>query len=203
MGPNAGNQGQNGNKFFKTGNNNGGNQGNKGKGSQGYNGNFRFMNGNSKDFKYEQGKSSKNEKSLEMGNSAGAVLKKKGNLGNNVVSRGNQEVNKKDVSGKKDSNRQSYVPKSGADLKISSNFDRNFHTERNRDSVNLISNNKFDVLNDLEDENQFVFKNGGIPEVDLDYLDNMDQMEVIGGIPLVDTNMEVLSNDASFWNLEC
>nr|KAJ0212983.1 hypothetical protein LSAT_V11C400228560 [Lactuca sativa] len=136
-------------------------------------------------------------------NVVGAVSMEKSNQGNLHVKRAVPELKQEEVLGKKLVSGQKYMPKSGQDIKISSNFDKKVHFEKFCEPVIPFSNNKFDVLNDLEDENQFVFKNGGIPEVDLDYLDNMDQMEVIGGIPLVDTNMEVLSNDASFWNLEC
>ncbi|CAI9261238.1 unnamed protein product [Lactuca saligna] len=101
----------------------------------------------------------------------------------------------KDVSGKKDFNRSSYVPNSGADFKISSNFDKIFHYEKNRELVNLFSNNKFYVLKDLENENQFIFSKGGVVEVDLDYLDTVDQMEVISSIPGLDTNMGNIINE--------
>lgn len=144
----------------------------------------------------EQGQNSKNGTFSKKENVVGAVSMEKSNQGNLPVNRVVPELKQEKVLGKKLVSGQKYIPKSGPDIKISSNFDKKVHSEKFREPVIPFSNNKFDVLNYLEDENQFVFKKGGIPEVDLDYLDNVDQMEFIGGIPLVDTNMEVLSNDA-------
>lgn len=86
-----------------------------------------------------------------------------------------------------------YIPNSGGGIKISSNFDRIQQNVKDGNSVNLFSSNKFDVLKDVEDENQFDFSKG-VAEADLDYLDTVDQMEVLGGIPEDDTNMEAYSN---------
>nr|KAJ0226815.1 hypothetical protein LSAT_V11C100000080 [Lactuca sativa] len=180
----AGTQGQKGNNYTKNGSNNGGNQWNKGKGIQGYNGKNRLANGINKDVKMEQGENSKNATFSKKENVAGAVSMEKSNQGNLPVNRVVPELKQEEVLGKKLVSGQKYIPKSGPYIKISSNFDKKVHSEKFREPVIPFSNNKFDVLNYLEDENQFVFKKGGIPEVDLDYLDNVDQMEVIGGIPL-------------------
>lgn len=84
---------------------------------------------------------------------------------------------------------------SGEDSKISSNFDKIQNVENFKDPAIILSSNKFDVLKDLEDDNQVEFSRRSIQGIDLDYLDSVDQMEVIGGIPLDDTNMEGFSND--------
>lgn len=47
----------------------------------------------------------------------------------------------------------------------------------------------------MEDEIPFVFSNGGVDEADLANLDIVDQMDVLGGVPVNDTNMEADSND--------
>ncbi|CAI9299947.1 unnamed protein product [Lactuca saligna] len=158
-GINVGSQGQKGNYGIKSGNNNGGNQWNKGKAIQGYNGkNYSKM---------------------------GAVS----------VEKSNQDSKQKEDMGKKVDIGQKYVPRSGPDIKISSNFDKKTHYDKDLGPVKIFSNNKFDVLKNLEEENQFVFSNRGVAEVNLDYLDTVDQMEVIRGILLNDTNMEAFSND--------
>lgn len=64
------------------------------------------------------------------------------------------------------------------------------------DSDKIVSKNKFDVLEDMEEENPFVFSKEGVNEDDLAYLNIVDQMDVIGGIPLTDTNLEAFPNDA-------
>lgn len=106
-----------------------------------------------------------------------------------------QDKNKNLNMGKKEVSGQKYIPNSGAEFKISSNFDKKPQFVTNQDSVNLFSSNKFDALKDLIDDNPFVYSNNGVHEVDLDYLDTVDQMEVIGGIPLENTNLEFVSND--------
>nr|KAJ0209365.1 hypothetical protein LSAT_V11C400156980 [Lactuca sativa] len=192
----AGSQGQKGNNFAKTGNTNGGNQWNKGKGFQGYNGKNQVVNGRTNGTRFEQGQNSKRSNFSDKVNNSGAGSGGNNNQGISYANHSFQEPKKKIEVGKKNDSGLKYIPKSGADFKISSNFDKNLQAEKCQDLVNIFSNNKFDVLKDLEDENQVVYPKRGIQEVDLDYLDTVDQMEVIGGIPLDDTNMESFLNDA-------
>ncbi|CAI9274216.1 unnamed protein product [Lactuca saligna] len=191
----VGNQGQKGNSFVKNGNNFGGNQWNKGKGIQGQNGKNQAVNGRNNGFKFEQGQNSKSNNFSNRFNYAGSStggINSQGiahvfsyNKGQNL----NVEKRKDSGSGLK------YVPKSGEDSKISSNFDKIQNDEKFKDPAIILSSNKFDVLKDLEDDNQVEFSRRSIQGIDLDYLDYVDQMEVIGGIPSDDTNMEGFSND--------
>ncbi|CAI9274210.1 unnamed protein product [Lactuca saligna] len=184
VGINAGSQGQKGYYGAKNGNNNGGNQGNKGKTIQGYNGNNNSKNGNFGGVKVEQGQSSKST----------FFVKKENTGGNNSAEKNNQKFNMKEEMGKKDGNVQKYIPKIGPDIKISSNFDKGNSSINKVDSMNFVSNNKFNVLMGLKEENQYGISKKGVNDIDLDYLDTVDQMEVIGGIPLCDTKMEAVSN---------
>ncbi|KAL7586020.1 hypothetical protein Lser_V15G46368 [Lactuca serriola] len=194
----VGNQGKKGNNFEKNGNNFGGNQWNKGKGIQGQNGKNQTANGRNNGFKFEQGQNSKSNnfsnRSNYVGSNTGGINSQgiahvfSYNKGQNL----NVEKRKDAGSGLK------YVPNSGEDSKISSNFDKIQNVENFKDPAIILSSNKFDVLKDLEDDNQVEFSRRSIQGIDLDYLDSVDQMEVIGGIPLDDTNMEGFSNDDYF-----
>ncbi|CAI9261358.1 unnamed protein product [Lactuca saligna] len=75
-----------------------------------------------------------------------------------------------------------YVPKSKVDIKISSNFDKIPKVEKFHDPAIILSSNKFEILNGLEDDNQLDYSRKCMQDFDLDYLDNVDQMEVIGAI---------------------
>nr|KAJ0222221.1 hypothetical protein LSAT_V11C200063020 [Lactuca sativa] len=83
-----------------------------------------------------------------------------------------EELRKKVVSG------QRYIPKLGPDIKISSNFELNPRSVKEIDVGNIFSKNKFDILENLEDENPFIFAKGGVNEDDLAYLDSVDHMEI-------------------------
>ncbi|KAL7591715.1 hypothetical protein Lser_V15G35619 [Lactuca serriola] len=174
--------------------------------SQGYNGKNKGGNSykgvsshekgqgsNFKNIKVEQGQKNKNNNFFKKENDAGAVSGNKNKLG--IIS-GNyniQENKKEEEAMIRAGGDHKYIPNSGGGIKISSNFDRIQQNVKDGNSVNLFSSNKFDVLKDVEDENQFDFSKG-VAEADLDYLDTVDQMEVLGGIPEDDTNMEAYSN---------
>lgn len=195
IGSNYGNQGQNENKQGKTGVHISGNQINKGNGSQGYFGKSQNGNGNFTGTSFEKGQSSKNNILVGKENGTGAVWEKKNAQKNVSLNCSNQEASQQEELRKKAVKGQKYIPKSGPDIKISSNFELNPRSVKEIDAGNIFSKNKFDILENLEDENQFIFAKGGVNEDDLAYLDSVDHMEVIGGIPLSDTNMEVFSND--------
>nr|KAJ0226858.1 hypothetical protein LSAT_V11C100000010 [Lactuca sativa] len=191
----AGNQGQKRNNYVKNESNYGGYQWNKGKGIQGQNGKINEMNGINRGIKMEQGQNSKNGNFVKKEKDTGNFLIDNSKKDKPTVFREGQEQKQKEAMEKKNFSGQNYVPKSGPDIKINSNFDRKVNFGNFHEPVIPVSNNKFDVLINVEEENQFVVNKCGIPEIDLDYLDNVDQMEVIGGIPLADTNKEVFSND--------
>ncbi|CAI9288725.1 unnamed protein product [Lactuca saligna] len=188
-GINAGSQGQKGNNGSKLGNNNGGNQWNKGKAVQGYNGKNYSKNGNFFGGKLEQGQSSKSN----------FFVKKENIVGDISVEKNKQKSNLKVELGKKEGNVQKYIPKSGPDIKISSNFDKENSNIRKVDTMEFVSKNKFDVLMELKEENQYGISKKGIADIDLDYLDTVDQMEVIGGIPLLQLITSVLLSLPVFW----
>lgn len=188
-------QGQKGNKNAKIGISAGGGQRNKGKGNQGHYGKNQNMNGNTYGRNFEQGQSSKNINFMKRENGAAGSMGKKDNVGSFSGNGDKEEVVKAEVRGKMNVAGQKYIPNSGQEFKVSSNFDSKPQSLMGLDSRNLLSKNKFDALNDLEDENPFIFSKKGVDEADLAYLDFVDQMEVIGGIPLSDTNMETYLND--------
>ncbi|CAI9274208.1 unnamed protein product [Lactuca saligna] len=189
-------QGQKGNKNVKTGMSAEGSQWNKGKGSQGYNGKNQNIKGSFYGRNFEQGQTSKNDYfSNKRENIATSFMGKKELAGSIHGSGKKEEDVKSEVRGKINVAGQKYVPKSGLDFKISSNFDSKPQPLMTNGPKNLSTNNKFEVLNDLEEETPFVFSKKGVDEADLAYLDSVDQMEVIRGIPLIDTNMETFPND--------
>ncbi|CAI9261135.1 unnamed protein product [Lactuca saligna] len=184
-------QGQKGNKSVKSVMTAEGNQWNKGKGSQGYNGKNQIMKGSFYSRNFEQGQTSNNDYLLnKRENNAANFMGKKDVAGFSHGSGKIEEEVKSEDRGKIKVVGQKYVSKSGLDFKISSNFDSKPHSLKSNSPFNFSTNNKFDVLNNLEEENPFVFAKKGVDEADLAYLDSVDQMEVIGGIPLTDTNME-------------
>lgn len=132
---------------------------------------------------------------MENGKRNRDVWEKKGYQGNSFNRTIQGTKQKEEIEVKVDIG-QKYIPKSGPDLKISSNFDVNSRSLKDFDSDKIVSKNKFDVLEDMEEENPFVFSKEGVNEDDLAYLNIVDQMDVIGGIPLTDTNLEDFSNDA-------
>ncbi|CAI9274222.1 unnamed protein product [Lactuca saligna] len=181
-GNSVGSQGQKGNNSVKNGNTFGGNQWNKGKGVQGYNGKNQAANGRTNGFNFEQGQ---NSKSTNFSNKINNSGNDKG--GNNFQGTPHAVSSHKDPNtniegGKNIGSGLKYVPKSGADFKISSNFDKILNVEKHQDPAIILSSNKFDVLKDLEDDNQMGFSRRSIQGIDLDYLDTIDQMEVIGAI---------------------
>lgn len=89
----------------------------------------------------------------------------------------------------------SYIPKYGMDFKVSSNFNKFSQNVKGAAPVKSFFNNQFEVLYDLGKENQSALLKKGINEDDLVYLDSVDQMEVLGGVPVIDTNMEAGLND--------
>ncbi|CAH1428817.1 unnamed protein product [Lactuca virosa] len=172
---------------------NGENQGSKGKGIQGYNGKSKNLNGRGVGSNFEQGQNSKTNFMVNKGSGSGVFMADKGNLGSMAENRVLQENNKEGTNNR-EVNMHSYIPKSGMDFKISSNFDKNYQNVKGAAPVKSFFNNQFAVLNDLGDENQFVYLKKGIDEADLAYLDTVDQMEVLGGVPVIDTNMEAGPN---------
>ncbi|CAH1445973.1 unnamed protein product [Lactuca virosa] len=86
-----------------------------------------------------------------------------------------------------------YVPKSGMDLKVSSNFDKIHQNEKGADPVIPFSNNQFDALNDLEDDDRFSYLKEGVGVVDLSYLDDVEQMQVTEGISEYDAKVDANS----------
>ncbi|CAI9264419.1 unnamed protein product [Lactuca saligna] len=184
-GTNVGSQGQKWNSGLKMGNNNGGNQWNKGKAIQGHNGKNYHKNGNGFGGKFEQGQSSKNIQ----------VVKKESIEGSAIDGNSQQKPNQFVGLGKKEENVRKYVPRSGPDIKISSNFDLNNQNVFDSGSMEFVSKNKFDILMNLKEEGQFGNSKREVDDIDLEYLDTVDQMEVLDGIPLNDTKMEAGAND--------
>lgn len=139
-------------------------------------------------------------------------------MGNNKLNCNIKDTKMKEEVGKKAAGGLKYVPKSGADFKISSNFDLNFQTDKGIDPEIILSRNKFDALKDLDDEQHQnvlgavpINSNSSFPLgvlQDLDKEDNMEalyaefgldksayesymnQEEVTDGISGLDTNME-------------
>ncbi|CAI9288727.1 unnamed protein product [Lactuca saligna] len=153
----VGNQGQKGNNFEKNGYSYGGNQWIKGENSK--SSNFSSKNVN-----------------------VGAGTGGNNDLGNLQVSAAHKDPNLFSEKRKNFGSGLKYVPKSRDDFKISSNFDKSPKVEKIQDPAIILSNNKFEVLKDLEVDNQMDYSRKSIQDIDLDYLDNVDQMEVIGAI---------------------
>lgn len=116
-------------------------------------------------------------------------------MGNNSLRRSGQDAVNSEAGMNFDGSRQGYIPKSGADFKVSSNFDMINHSVKSYNAEKFLSINKFETLKDLEDENNFVFSKGGVDEAGLAYLDSVNQMDVIGGVPVFDTKMEAGINE--------
>ncbi|KAL7586017.1 hypothetical protein Lser_V15G46367 [Lactuca serriola] len=192
----VGNQGQKENYLEKNGNKFGGNQWNKGKGIQGQNGKNQNVNGRSFGLNFEQGQNSNctngSSRNFIAVNGAGG----KNEQGISHTSPILKDPILAPVIRKNIDNGLKYVPKSRVDFKISSNFDKIPKVEKFQDPAIILSSNKYEVLNGLEDDNQLDYSRKCMQDIDLDYLDNVDQMEVIGGIPSDDTNMEGFSNVA-------
>ncbi|CAI9278120.1 unnamed protein product [Lactuca saligna] len=178
----VGNQGQKGNNFEKNGNNFGGNQWNKGKGIQGQNGKNQYASGRSFGLNFEQGQNSKSSNG-----SSRNIIARTGAGGNNVQGISHAFSSHKDPNLIPENRKNlgsglKYVPKSRDDFKISSNFDKSPKVEKYQDPAIILSSNKFEVLKGLEDDNQLDYSRKCMQDIDLDYLDNVDQMEVIGAI---------------------
>ncbi|CAI9281276.1 unnamed protein product [Lactuca saligna] len=143
----------------------------------------------------QEGECWKSNKVMGKNKDGGDVSEVKGFVGNNSMSRPDQEAKKSEAGVNFNGSRQGYIPKSGAAFKISSNFDLVNHSMMGHDAENFLSTNKFETLKNLEDENKFVFSKGGVDEDDLAYLDSVNQMDVIGSVPVFDTKMEAGAND--------
>ncbi|CAI9275568.1 unnamed protein product [Lactuca saligna] len=85
-----------------------------GKNGQGYYGNIQPMKGKSNDSKIEQGKSWKSNKVMGKNKDGGDVSEVKGFVGNNSISRPDQEAKKSEAGVNFNGSRQGYIPKSGA-----------------------------------------------------------------------------------------
>lgn len=142
---------------------------------------------------YEKGQNSKSNISNKKGSGMGVFLSSKGNMGSSSVKNFHQVTNSKADIRNKAQNNSVYVPKSGMDLKVSSNFDKIHQNEKGADPVIPFSNNQFDALNDLEDDDQFSYLKEGVGVVDLSYLDDVEQMEVTEGILEYDAKVDANS----------
>ncbi|CAI9301567.1 unnamed protein product [Lactuca saligna] len=114
-------------------------------------------------------------------------------MGSSLVKNFHQVTNSKADIRNKAQNNSVYVPKSGMNLKVSSNFDKIHPNEKGADLVIPFSNNQFDALNVLEDDDQLSYLKERVGVVDLSYLDDVEQMEVTKCISEYDAKVDANS----------
>ncbi|CAI9282516.1 unnamed protein product [Lactuca saligna] len=132
---------------------------------------------------------------IKKGRGFGGSLYPEGNLGSSSDKGIKQDYLKKEDAGNKIVFTQSYVPKSGRDFKVSSNFDKFHQNVKGVAPINLNVSNSFGVLQDScnEESEEALYEEFGLDK--FSYKNFMNQVEATDGTTGLDTNMDPVIND--------